>query len=83
MCLQYLLLFLFNRSLLVITAHKQQAQQQINGPMTSSSDIDDLADIIDRHRPERSQDSDLPAWIQAHVSAQNTTGSTTTWPAIY
>jgi hypothetical protein len=36
--------------------------------MASSSDCDDLADIIDRHQPDRSQDSDLPAWIQAHVS---------------
>jgi hypothetical protein len=36
--------------------------------MASSSDYEDLADIIDKHKPERSQDSDLPAWIQAHVS---------------
>lgn len=37
--------------------------------MASSSDNDhELAAILNSHKPEGSQDSDLPAWIQAHVS---------------
>jgi hypothetical protein len=36
--------------------------------MASSDDDNELADILNSHKPECSQDSDLPAWIQAHVS---------------
>jgi hypothetical protein len=37
--------------------------------MASSSDNDhELAAILNSHKAEGSQDSDLPAWIQAHVS---------------
>lgn len=43
--------------------------------MSSSEDNEpDLADFIDRHNPEKSQDSDLPAWIQAHVRRSGSLG---------
>lgn len=34
---------------------------------SSSDDEPNLADLFNRHNPDKSQDSDLPAWIQAHV----------------
>lgn len=50
--------------------HKHFTQPQNKQCMASSSSDSEpnLADFLNRHQPEGSQDSDLPAWIQAHVS---------------
>lgn len=39
---------------------------------SSSDDEPNLADLFNRHNPDKSQDSDLPAWIQAHVRNSST-----------
>jgi hypothetical protein len=49
---------------------------------SSSDDEPNLADFLNRHKPEGSQDSDLPAWIQSHVSSVRGWGFDDRTPAL-